>query len=181
MLDDETLMRAVQAGQADRLAELFRRYRQPVFTFLVRRLHGNRATAEDILQDTFERVLRYRASFKPEQSFKVWVFTIARNSLNDHCKRAGKLPISEEVVINDLPLITSSAQKDWEKREELEQGQAALATLNPAYREVLDLAWKRKLKYREIATILGTTEGNVKVKMHRACQQLQKNYQKIAR
>lgn len=179
--NDETLMQAVKAGQLDRLAALFRRYRNPVFTFLLRRMNNDRAAAEDVLQDTFERVLRYRASYQSTQSFKSWVFTIARNALNDHFKRNGRVPIAESVVLSDLPLQTHSILKDWEKQEELEQGKAALARLNPAYREILDLAWKRQLKYGEIAQILGTTEGNVKVKMHRACKQLQQNFQKIIR
>lgn len=181
LTSDEILMQAIKNGQIEKLSELFRRYRNPVYTFLYRRTNGDQLTAEDVLQDTFERVLRYRSSYRLEQKFKSWVFTIARNALNDHLKKVGKLPITEIATIANVGVTTDSVQTEWEKQEELQQGQAAMASLSSNYREVLELAWKRKLKYSEIATILGTSEGNVKVRMHRACKQLQTNFKKIAR
>lgn len=80
-----------------------------------------------------------------------------------------------------LPHATPSAQDEWEDRETHGQSQRALAALPASYREVVDLAWKRGLKYAEIAEVLGITESNVKVRMHRATKQLQVTYAKLNR
>ncbi|MEM9835372.1 MAG: RNA polymerase sigma factor [Bacteroidota bacterium] len=177
---DETLMEAVANGQLNQLAELFRRYRAPLYTFLFRRTNGNQVVAEDTLQDTFERVLKYRSSYRSGQTFKSWVFTIARNVLADHHRQQGRIPISDDFDWQALNVATASPLAKLETSEQQNQLQAAISCLSPSYREVLDLAWKRELKYAEIAQILGTTEGNIKVRMHRACKQLQTHYQKLS-
>ncbi|THH39365.1 RNA polymerase sigma factor [Neolewinella litorea] len=164
---DEELMSEVAKGQTSRLAELYGRYKTPVFGFLMNRAGGDRATSEDLLQNTFERILRYRSSWREGQSFRAWIFAIARNAYQDHLRREGRLTL-EEV---DVPTETSQ-----EEPEPIFDCRRALAALPDPYRVVVELAWQRNLKYAEIATVLGTTEANVKVRMHRACKQLRANY-----
>lgn len=177
---DETLMTAVTNGRLEKLSELFRRYRDPLYTFLLRRTNGDQGIAEDLLQDTFERILKYRSSYRNNQPFKAWAYTIARNVLNDQLKRAGRMPLKDGFDFGTLPLDNRSANSCWEEHEDQGRMLAALNGLSSNYREVVDLAWKRELKYAEIARILNTSESNVKVRMHRACKQLQANYQKLS-
>ncbi|NJC27596.1 RNA polymerase sigma factor [Neolewinella antarctica] len=178
MQTDEDIMAAVRDGQLEKLAELYRRYRRPVYGYLVNR--GNApATAEDLLQTTFERVIKYRTSYRLERSFKSWVFTIARNAMNDRRKVDGRMPLATNVDPLSLHQVSPSAEQNWADRETEQQSKAALAALPDTYREVVELAWKRQLKYAEIATIIGTTEANVKVRMHRAVKQLRLNYAKL--
>lgn len=178
MHTDEDIMAAVVDGQLDRLSELYQRYRRPLYGFLLKRVNAS-ATAEDLLQTTFERVIKYRASFREGSTFKSWVFTIARNALHDSLKKESRMPMKAGVDMGALPLLTPSAHYDWEKRETRSQSAAALAALPDSYREVVDLAWKRGLKYAEIAEVLGLSEANVKVRIHRAVKQLRINYAKI--
>jgi RNA polymerase sigma-70 factor (ECF subfamily) len=178
MQTDEDLMRAVSNGDLNQLTELYQRYRRPLYGFLLKR--GNApATAEDLLQTTFERVIKYRASFREGSTFKSWVFTIARNATTDQRKRDGRLPVKNGVDLGTLALVTPSAHCDWEDSETRGQSQTALAALPESYREVVDLAWKRGLKYAEIAAVLGISEANVKVRIHRATKQLRLNYAKL--
>ena len=178
MHTDEDIMATVVDGELERLSELYRRYRRPLYGFLLARV-SNSATAEDLLQTTFERVIKYRASFRAGSTFRSWVFTIARNAVHDAGRKEGRMPLSPGVDMTALPLLAPSAQTDWECRETRSQLAAALAALPESYREVVDLAWKRGLKYAEIAAVLGLSEANVKVRMHRAVKQLRINYAKI--
>lgn len=178
MRTDEDIMMAVANGDLQQLGELYQRYRQPVYGFLLRRVNAP-ATAEDLLQTTFERIIRYRGSFCEGNTFRSWLFTIARNALLDGQRLDNRLPVKNGIDLNALSLHSPSAHSDWENRETGQQSQAALAALPGAYREVVDLAWKRGLKYAEIATVLGISEANVKVRMYRATRQLRENYAKL--
>lgn len=172
-------MEAVAGGELSQLAELYHRYRDPIYGFLYNRCQGDVARAEDLLQDAFERVIKYRETYRPGSSFRTWMFTIARNTSLDDARRATRLRRKEAMIVEEMPLSEPSILQEWMKRERNEQCKAALMALSPEYREVVDLAWKRGLKYREIATVLGITEGNVKVRVHRACHQLRLNYGKM--
>ncbi len=160
-------MEEVARGRTGQLGELYSRYKSPVFGFLLNRTGGDRATAEDLLQTTFERILRYRTSWQPGQSFRTWVFTIARNAWHDHGRLTGRMPLGD---LDELPELGTQPE------EEPLDCRRALAALPDPYREVVELAWQRNMKYADIAAVLGTTEANVKVRMHRACKQLRLNY-----
>ncbi|MGI4762290.1 MAG: RNA polymerase sigma factor, partial [Janthinobacterium lividum] len=71
---DEALMGQVQAGDLDQLTGLFERYHGPLFGFLARLANGDRDLAQDLTQNVFVRVLRYRASYQPGQPFRAWVY-----------------------------------------------------------------------------------------------------------
>ena len=165
-------MEEVASGRLPRLAELYERYKSPLLGFLVNRTRGDRATAEDLLQATFERVIRYRASWQRGSTFRTWVFTIARNVHVDHCRRQGRMPLDDQFEFAGIPQQTEEAPLDC---------RTALAALPDNYRVVVELAWQRNMKYADIATVLDTTEANVKVRMHRACKQLRANYHNLHR
>lgn len=178
MHSDEAIMQAVAGGDLQQLSELYRRYRDPLYGFLLRRANEP-AVAEDLLQAVFERVIKYRNSYKGP-SFRSWLYAIARNVLYDRQRKEGRMPRQNGVDLGELPLATPSVESDWEDRETRSQSLAALAALPANYREVVDLAWKRGLKYAEIAAVLGISEANVKVRMYRATKQLKVNYAKLS-
>ena len=95
---DEALMRAVREGDLAQLGRLFDRYHRVLFDFLSR-LTGNRHTAEDLVQEVFLRILKYRATYRDDAPFETWVFRIARNARADYyAKREKGLPLSEEAL-----------------------------------------------------------------------------------
>ena len=166
-------MEDVAAGRVHRLSLLYDRYKSPLLGFLLNRTQHDRATAEDLLHTTFERVIKYRESWRPGNTFKTWVFTIARNVHRDHCRLEGRMPIDDNFEFNQIPLE--------EGEEATPDCRRALAALPDNYRVVVELAWQRNMKYADIAAVLDTTEANVKVRMHRACKQLRANYHNLNR
>src|SRR5688500_20231791 len=79
-------MRAVRDGDIGQLGVLFERYHGPVFDFLSR-MTGDRLAAEDMVQDVFIRILKYRGTFRDEGSFETWLFRIARNARADYFRQ----------------------------------------------------------------------------------------------
>ena len=89
-MTDELLMHAVQGGELDALGELFERHHRPVFHFLSRTT-GDAALAEDLVQEVFVRILKYRHTYDASSRFDTWLFRIARNARADHFRKQGPL------------------------------------------------------------------------------------------
>jgi RNA polymerase sigma-70 factor, ECF subfamily len=132
---------------------------EALFAFLVYRT-GDRALAEDLLADTFERALRARDRYDPERgSERTWLYAIALNLLRDSARRAqAQARAFERVVARpaDGPL------EAVERRDDL---QRALATLSAPEREAIALRFGADLSVPEVARLLGvpltTVEGRV--------------------
>ena len=76
-------MQAVRDGDVSQLGQLFERYHARLFEFLSR-MTGNRVAAEDLVQDVFVRILKYRATYRDDGRFETWLFRIARNARADY-------------------------------------------------------------------------------------------------
>src|SRR5688500_8931176 len=97
-VNDEALMRAVREGDLARLGPLFDRYHGVLFEFL-HRMTGSRDVAEDLVQDVFLRILKYRNTFRDDARFDTWAFRIARNARADYyAARESAEPLSEEAL-----------------------------------------------------------------------------------
>lgn len=169
---------AVQEGNLARLGDLFERHHSRIFRFCMR-LTGKAEAAEDLTQETFLRALRYNQSFRGSSEFLPWLYRVARNVCNDHFRRSG-VP---EHGVDDLPDVASDEAPATEKLELAEDAgrlREALAQLPVGRREVLVLSRFEYRKYDEIAQILGCSVGAVKVRAHRALQQLGDIYKGIA-
>ena len=79
-------MRAVRDGDVSQLGQLFERYHARLFEFL-NRMTGNRVAAEDLVQDVFVRILKYRGTYRDDGRFETWLFRIARNARADYFRR----------------------------------------------------------------------------------------------
>jgi DNA-directed RNA polymerase specialized sigma24 family protein len=96
-LSDNALMQKVKEGDIDRLGLLFERYKKPLFGFFYG-LNKDAGLSEDLVQNVFFRILKYRYLFRGEPAgrpgggdFKTWMFHIARNVKNDHYRKENKL------------------------------------------------------------------------------------------
>src|SRR5271154_1318770 len=84
-------MGLVSNGEVAKMAVLFERHHRPLFRYFVS-MNRNRELSEDLVQDVFFRMLRYRASYDPNQSFTAWMYQIARNANVDQAqKRRGEV------------------------------------------------------------------------------------------
>ena len=90
---DQQLMLQVKGGDVGRLAELFERHHVRIYHFCYR-MTGNEATSQDLVQEVFMRVLKYRETFRDDSSFLPWLYRMARNASIDHFRRSGRAPKS---------------------------------------------------------------------------------------
>lgn len=173
-------MREVRSGRTGALATLFERHHVRVYRFCVR-IIGNRQTAEDLVQDVFMRMLKYRATFRDDVAFGPWMFRIARNACTDHLRRVARegSPYGPSAAsIEDLPASDRDAAEADSDRAELVR--RALLSLPLERREVLVLSRYEFKSYEEIAHALGCSVGAVKVRAHRAIKQLREAYMDLA-
>lgn len=169
-------MLKVKSGDLDKMGLLFERYKQPLYGFLLK-MCREKSSSEDMVQIVFYRMLKYRHTFTGEGQFKTWMYHLARNVLNDEVKKNKKHREQYDVKAYEESIAGGKqADEELHKNQEIKALQNAMDLLNNEYREVLILSRYQELKYSEIAQIINTTEGNVKVKIHRALKQLQSIY-----
>lgn len=167
---DEMLMAAVRGGDLAELATLFERHSRRLFGFL-RGLVGSPSAAEDLVQETFLRILRYRRSYRDGRPFLPWMLRIARNAARRHLRRRRRMPAEE---LAEMPAAGSPEQGHLE-RERAVRLTRALGTLPRREREVLLLSYFEGLRHREIARLVGASAGAVKVRVHRARARLRRH------
>jgi RNA polymerase sigma factor (sigma-70 family) len=171
---DNELMENVRDGRVEKLAVLFERYQTMLYNFFLR-LTGNRAASEDLVQEVFMRVLKYRAGYMGDSRFNVWLFQIARNAHVDYLrKRKGTLPLDGQYV--ETPSREPLPEAAYEADREAELVRRALDRLPVQKRELLVLFRFQNLKLREIAELLDCQVGTVKAQVHRALKDLGRIY-----
>src|ERR1700751_156278 len=158
---DEDLMLQVRDGAGEMLGVLFDRYQTPLYNFYSK-LTGDRRLSEDLVQEVFLRILKYRQSYQPGTPFRAWIYQIARNARVDHYRKTPKhITFEPEMAPPVMP--KDSAQQS----EETALLHRALMQMPEEKREILVLSRFQELKYDEIARLLGCEVGTVKVGVFR--------------
>jgi RNA polymerase sigma factor (sigma-70 family) len=148
---------------------LYSAHAAPLLAFLVYRT-GDLQLAEDILADTFERVLKRAGSFDPRRgSEKTWLYTIALNRLRDHTRRAAAESRSLERLAVPTHRNATSTSDLVEDRDALAR---ALKRLSAEEHEAVALRYGADLTIREIATIVRTPTTTVKGRLYHALRKL---------
>ncbi len=142
----------------------YNEHREKLFSYLMR-LTGDYYLSNDILQESFTRCLEHYGSHTRNVSL---LYTIARNSLTDHFRRSRKDFSRDE----DPEDMTNNQEHALMIRQEYRQVLAGIQKLNKDERDILALTLSGELNYRDIASIVGISQGNVKVKVHRARMKL---------
>lgn len=179
---DHDLMLAVRAGELARLGDLFERHHRMLHGFLAR-LTGNPDVAEDLVQIVFQRILKYRHTYRDEGKFTAWLYHLARRAAADHYRRANRAPIPTDptdftTVADDA---TPTADDQATRRDELDLMQHALSLLHQDQREILVLHRFQHLQHDEIGRLLNISAGAAKVRVHRALSALRDKFFKLRR
>jgi len=167
-------MLQVKEGDIEQLGVLFERYKKPLFGFFYRTTR-NPSLCEDLIQNVFVRLLKYRTTFTGSGKFTTWMFQIAHNVFIDHCSKSGKTMNIEDVNENNLK-AEQELTDNIIKEEQISILNEALSRLNPEQRELIILSKYRELKYKEIGAIFNCTEGAIRVRIFRALAELKKIY-----
>src|SRR5690348_2791720 len=172
---DEELMLEVRDGTGETLGVLFDRYHTPLYNFYSK-LTGDRTLSEDLVQEVFLRILRYRQSYQPGTPFRAWIYQIARNARVDHYRKTPR-HISFEPEMAPPVMPKDSAQQS----EEAALLHRALMQMREEKREILILRRFQEWKYEEMARVLGCELGTVKTRIPRAIQELRQNFKRLER
>lgn len=177
---DEELMVTLRGGDREALAELVRRYQNDIFRFCLHYLRDYEL-AQELAQETFVRVYVARQRFDERRKFRPWVLCIARNLSLNELKR------KKSVHMESLEEYASTAREDdgalqrssedmpdqelmGQERREILAG--LLNGLSAEAREIVILRFFEKMSARDIAEVVGSTEGAVRTRLHRILKSL---------
>jgi RNA polymerase sigma factor (sigma-70 family) len=173
---DHDLMLAVRDGELDALGELFERHHARLYGFLTQ-LTGQPAAAEDLAQTVFQRMLKYRHTYRDDGRFAAWMFHLARRCAADHFRKSGSAArATDPVALDELADETPHAGHAAASRDDRALLQTALDQLDRDDREVLLLSRFEELSFAEIAHLLECSVGAAKVRAHRALRELRTVY-----
>jgi RNA polymerase sigma-70 factor (ECF subfamily) len=175
---DSALMERVRAGELDQLSELFERHHRRLYQFFLC-LARDGAAAEDLVQEVFVRLLKYRHTWRDEAEFVPWMFALARNAAVDHFRARSRDSKRDHAAVPESPAVPPRAVERIEELERAAQLRAALDRLAPEKREVLLLARFGELRHDRIAAMLGISPGAVRVRLHRALKELREAYRQV--
>ena len=165
------------------LGILYDRFENRLIAFIARMVH-DRVEAEDLLHETFIRLMRAAPRYEPRASFSTFVYTIARNLCIDHLKKRRGLPFIPLDSVEEAspgPVTPGPGPRHAERpgkepspddasvtAESVAALRRAIAALPDAKREALVLRTQVGLPYAEIAEITGAPVGTVKYRVHEA-------------
>jgi len=158
-------------GDREAFEQLFRRY-APLVLGLGQRHLGDRESARDLLQQTFVRLHGARRDYRAGESFHPWVMTIAMNLVRDQWRRRARRPTTPLSQAQETPDPAPTNSSRLEARERASRLRNALATLPVGQREVVELHWFQEQSFAEVARTVGSSEGAVRGRAHRAYARL---------
>jgi RNA polymerase sigma-70 factor, ECF subfamily len=180
-------MLAFKAGDARAFETLVRRHRTPVFNFILR-FTGHRARAEDVLQETWLKVVRSAREYEAKAKFTTWLYTIARNLCVDSARKesyrqassleaptgAGAGGDEGRPLSEGLPDTGASPERGAYNARLRPLLERALAGLPEEQREVFVLREYSGIAFKEIAEVTGVSENTVKSRMRYALEGLRR-------
>ena len=164
-------MLKVKAGDIQKLGLLYERYKKRLFGFFYQ-MNKDAELSEDLVQNVFVKILKYKHTFTNESKFIVWLFQIARNTSYDSFKKSKK---NNHKDIDDVGYLLK-AKDDIDgtivKQENSILLKKAINLLPTEKKEFIVLSKLKELKYKEVGEIMGCTEGTARTKVHRAINDL---------
>jgi RNA polymerase sigma-70 factor, ECF subfamily len=168
--DDDRLASEARTGDPQSIATLYRRHAPVLLRYLVR-FTGDRRDAEDILQDSFLRLLEGRGNYDGRGHFRAWLFTIATRIATDRGRQRRRrnellrLHLASPLGIEEF--VAPQTTNDFRV-----QVVAALATLPPEYTQAFHLRVVEGFAYRDMAKICACSEGTLRSRVHHALRRL---------
>lgn len=144
----------------NRSGEFYRTHKEKLFNYLMR-MTGDYHLSSDLVQESFTR---FYAHYRDRMQSPSLLYTIARHALVDHLRRRRK----ERDLDEDIPQNSPDQEQELIVRQEYRRVLAAMQQLGEEDRHILSLVLDGSFSYRDIAGMTGTSEGNIKVKVHRA-------------
>ena len=165
---DQEIISRVLAGSRDDFSVLIQRYSDPLYRHALG-MTGSPDVAEDILQMSFIKAYQHLAEVRGR--FDAWVFRIVANGCKDWLKNIRRTHLSYDE--DDQPTGYANPEEELDRSELREDLDGALQSLPPSLREAFIMKHVEGRSYEEMADLLGTTVGALKMRVHRAREALQ--------
>ena len=165
---DQQIIASVLAGDRDAFATLIQRYSDPLYRHALG-MTGSPDVAEDILQQSFIKAYHHLAEVRGR--FDAWLFRIVANGCKDWLKNIRRTHVSYEE--DDQPSSYATPDEDLDRSELRRDLDHSLAQLAPSLREAFIMKHVEGRSYEEMAELLQTTVGALKMRVHRAREALQ--------
>ncbi len=170
------IARGLRRRDPDLLERLIEQYQHRLLRYLVS-IVGERATAEDLFQETWLRVLEHGGSYNGRTKFITWLLTVAHNLAIDHLRR--KRPASLEILMDDgeaqheFPIAAGPTALELVSRgEDSERLAAGLRRLRAEQREAIALRFQEGMSLEEIAQVTKVPLSTVKSRLYRGLETL---------
>jgi RNA polymerase sigma-70 factor (ECF subfamily) len=167
------VIEACQRGDDDAFRVLFEAHKDRVYSIALR-YAGDSATAMDIAQETFLKLLSNIRQFRGDSSFESWLYRLVVNSCLDHHRRRRRfLPLMDE-MLDVFRTSSETALHEMLREEQEERVQQVVAQLPEEQRIVVVLRYTEGLSYEDIADVLGCRRGTVASRLNRAHKALER-------
>ena len=169
---DAALLAAALDGDQAAARDLVRRHAGRVYACALRML-GDTATAEEVVQDVFTKLLRDGQSFRHESALGTWLYAVTLNRCRNVLRQASFRAASDaQPLATELRDESPDPHQLLEQRERRDRLRHAIAQLSEDMREVIVLRFASGLSYDEMAEIIGCASGTVASRLHRALHRL---------
>ena len=174
--EESQIATGLRRRDPDVLDALIEQYQHRLLRYLAH-MTGNQATAEDLFQETWIRVLEKGHQYDGKSKFSTWLMTIAHNVAIDHLRKRTNASLDEMRDTEDgapfePPAKGRSPFEEAAASEDRARIQAALDEIPPIFREVLVLRFQEQMKLEEIAKLVGIPLATVKTRLYRGVQAL---------
>ncbi|MEK6706321.1 MAG: sigma-70 family RNA polymerase sigma factor [Bdellovibrionota bacterium] len=160
-----TLIHAFQNGEQQAFSEIYNRYSNPILKYVLRHTRDTEI-AQDLTQEIFFKIFRFRSSYRPEHGFSTWIWTIAKNTIFDALRKKPAATI--DIPADDLPSPRPDAEKVLERKTQWRSLLRALKKLTSPQRKVVWMRIVYELPYNEIAKRLDVSISAVKCLAYRS-------------
>ncbi len=174
-LTDEELVQAVQNGEQDAFSHIISRYQGKIFAY-IKRLTNHPDDATDITQDVFMKAYRHLHTVDTSRKFSSWLYRIAHNESVNWLKKKTRAKVeSLDAHMENGGQFASKVDlaETYAREEEQKSVRAAIDSLAPKYREVMERRYLKQQSYQEISAALGKPINTVGTLINRAKKQME--------
>jgi RNA polymerase sigma-70 factor (ECF subfamily) len=165
---DEQLMKSYAGGSIEAFEVLYERYRGPLYRYILR-LAGDPATANDLYQGCWEKIIKSRSRYQSTAPFRAWLYRIAHNHVMDHFRR--KNPHSD-IQPDELTVDLAGPDEQFSHETRKQDLWSAINSLPPEQKDTLILKLESGLNLRTIAEVTGVNPETAKSRLRYAVKRL---------
>lgn len=170
--DDIHIIKEVLGGKSEQFEHILDRYSGQVFN-LIAHIVPCKEDAEELTQDVFIKVFRLLSTFKEESSFSTWIYRIATNTALSAARKMKHDTLHlDDAAYSNIPEEIIDEALDNDSEEQLQRLSDAIEMLRADERALITLYYINEKPIAEVASVLGLTASNVKIKLHRIRKKL---------